>query len=436
MLYNEIDKAIGKSLRKQLTTALLVIAILVGGVGSVAAITEIGGAIIGAGKIIVEGRAKQVQHRDGGIVGEILVQEGQKIEAGQLLFRLDPTVVRASLAIVDGQLRQLLAQEARLIAEQAHRTDILFPDELLDPNDENSLVLVEGQKQLMATRQVTIDGRRSQLTEQVKQYGEKVAALNAEKAAIEENISFLNEQIAAFQHLHNRGLIKDSDLLVLKREHSTLLGSRASLMSQIVEAHQAMSEREMQKVQILDEFAEKVLTELDIKRSDISKLQEERIAARDKMQRIEIHAPISGYVHELNVHTIGGVVSPGETLVTIIPNDDNLIVEAKLAPKDVDEVHIGQKARLRLTSMDQRVTPQIYAHLIDVSPDLLTERQTGVSYYLARLRIEPDELAKIGDEELRPGMPVEVFIQTRMRTIFSYLTKPIVDQIQHAMRET
>ena len=179
-------------------------------------------------------------------------------------------------------------------------------------------------------------------------------------------------------------------------------------MSQIVEAYQAMSEREMQKVQILDEFAEKVLTELDIKRSDISKLQEERIAARDKMQRLEIHAPISGYVHELNVHTIGGVVSPGETLVTIIPNDDNLIVEAKLSPKDVDEVHNGQKARLRLTSMDQRVTPQIYAHVIDISPDLLTERQTGVSYYLARLRIEPEELVKIGDEELRPGMPVEV----------------------------
>ena len=201
-------------------------------------------------------------------------------------------------------------------------------------------------------------------------------------------------------------------------------------------ASQAISQAKLQLAQVDEQFYESVLVELDQKQTDIAKLQEERIAAVDRLARLDIHAPISGYVHQLELHTIGGVVTPGERLVSIIAADDELIVEAKIAPNDVDQVAANQVARLRLTGLDRRTTPELYAEVMDISADLTTDPQTGISYYVARLRIGKQDIEKIGSENLRPGMPVEVFVSTGARSILSYLVKPIVDQIQHAMRES
>ncbi|MGM0560078.1 MAG: HlyD family type I secretion periplasmic adaptor subunit [Pseudomonadota bacterium] len=435
MSNKDIEGAIGKSLRGNILTALIVCAVLVFGLGGVAAYAEISGAVIGSGKIILEGRTKQVQHPDGGIIGEILVDEGQIVEGGDVLFRLDGTAALANLAIIESQLEQLLAQEARLIAEQARAEEVVYPEELLDRDEPRILALLEGQDALRATRRQNFEGRQAQLSEQVGQYHEQIKALEAQSTAVGDNLGLLAEQISDFAYLHSKGLLVDSKLSEVQRERASLIGSQASIAAEIVEIHQAITQTKLQRVQVEEEYDEKILTESDQKRTEIAQLQEERVTARDRLNRLDIRAPREGYLHELNVHTIGGIISAGETLVSIIPTDDLLLVEAELSPTDVDQVYAGQNARIRLTGLNQRVTPELSAQVIDVSADLMTDEQTGTTYYLARLRIDENAKESLGSEELRPGMPAEVFIQTTMRTIMSYLIKPISDQLNHAMRE-
>lgn len=437
MRYEDIERKITRSASRQIVSALALCVALVGGVGAAAAYAEIGGAVLGSGMVIVQGRTKHVQHRDGGIVGEILVREGQRVESGQLLFRLDDTVARASLGIVDTQLEQLLAQEARLLAEQAGGAGaIQFPRELTDSPDPRARLVMKGQEELYVSRRATRDGQKAQLAEQVGQFEEKAAALEAERAAVADNVELLREQLEDAAHLHKQNLLVDSQLITIRRENASLLGNMASLAAEIAEARQAISQAKLQLAQVDEQFYESVLVELDEKQTEIAKLREERIAAVDRLQRLDIHAPIGGYLHELEVHTIGGIVAPGDRLVSIIPADDELIVEAKIAPNDVDQVASSQEARLRLTGLDRRTTPELYADVMDVAADLTTDQQTGMSYYVARLRIDEEDIEKVGAENLRPGMPVEVFVSTGTRSILSYLVKPIADQIQHAMRES
>lgn len=435
MRYDDIDRSIGRSVRKQISTALLCCTGLVVGLGAVAAYAEISGAVIGSGQIIVQGRTKHVQHPDGGIVGEILAKEGDRVEAGEVLFQLDGTVARASLAIVETQLEQLLAQEARLLAEQARESEIVFPDSLIENASERVRLLIDGQRELMAARATTREGRKDQLSEQVGQYQEQIAALKAQQDAIGENIELLDEQIEDFAHLHAKGLLVDSEMTAIRRERASLVGSQAAITSEIVEIQQAVTKTELERVQVDEEFDQGILAELDEKRTEIAKLQEERVTAIDRLKRLDIRSPLTGFLHEMNVTTIGGIVSSGETLVSVIPMDDELMIEAKLSPTDVDQVTAQQTARIRLSGLNQRVTPELTAYVVDVAPDLTIEEQTGLSYYRSRLRIPEEELAKVDAAQLRPGMPAEVFFETSQRTILSYLVKPISDQIQHAMRE-
>lgn len=437
MRYEEIERKINRSTSRQLLSALALSIALVGGVGAAAAYAEIGGAVLGSGTVIVQGRAKHVQHRDGGIVGEILVKEGQMVEAGQLLFRLDDTVAKASLGIIDTQLQQLQAQEARLLAEQAGGSvSLQFPSELMNAAEVRSALVMKGQEELYLSRRATRDGMKAQLDEQVGQLRDKAAALEAQRSAVAENVELLKEQIEDADHLHKKGLMVDSQLIAIRRENASLLGSMASLAAEIAEARQAISQAKLQLAQVDEQFYESVLVELDQKQTEIAKLKDERIAAVDRLERLDIHAPIGGYLHQLEVHTIGGIISAGERLVSVIAADDELIVEAKIAPNDVDQVAPNQEARLRLTGLDRRTTPELYADVMDVSADLTTDQHSGMSYYVVRLRIDDDDVEKVGAENLRPGMPVEVFVSTGTRSILSYLVKPITDQIQHAMRES
>lgn len=435
MRYEQIDGAISRSLRKEIRIALILCLGLVGGLGGVAATAQISGAVIGLGTLIAEGRSRQVQHPDGGIVGEILVREGDLASAGAVLFRLDGTLAQASLGIIDSQLDQLTAQEARLLAEQARTEVIAFPTDLREDEGDRAQLLITGQTALMRARKLTMDGRKAQLTEQVRQFGEQAAALAAQRQAVEENTALLDEQIEDVTRLHELGLVIDSQLTNLRRERASLIGSRAALAAEIAEVRQAVTVTELQKVQVDEEFDQGVLTELDQKRTEIARLREERIAALDRLNRLEIRAPLTGRLHELGVHTIGGVVAPGETLVRVVPADDRLIVEVKLRPIDVDQVRRAQGARVRMTGLDQRVTPPLAAKVIDVAADLTSDPQTGTTYYLTKLEISDAALAEVGAETLRPGMPVEVFIETTPRSILFYLVQPIADQMRHALRE-
>ncbi|MBB4349245.1 HlyD family type I secretion periplasmic adaptor subunit [Aliirhizobium cellulosilyticum] len=436
MRYDTLDKTITSAIRKQLFLAIGVGGLFLGGVCTAAAYAEISGAVMAAGKIIVLGRAKQVEHADGGIISEIVVSEGDRVEAGALLFRLDGTTARANLGIIEGQLAQLMVQEARLLAEQAGRTGIDLPAELsFVPTDRRTL-LTEAQIMLKLARQMTRSSQKAQLEKQVGQFAEQISALEAQRKAVDANMALLDDQLRRYDSLNARGLITQSQLIAMQREKASLTGSQSALTAEIIETQQAKTQAELKLIQVDEAFYESVLTELDQKRPEIAKLNEERVAALDKLRKLEIRAPIAGSLHQLNVHTIGSVAGPGETLVNIIPEDDELIVEAMISPADVDQVFGGQDARVRLSGLNQRVTPELGALVIDISPDLTTDEKTGASYYLTRLRIPEAEIAKVGDTMLKPGMPAEVFMQTENRTILSYMIKPLSDQLRHAMRES
>ncbi|MET0438367.1 MAG: HlyD family type I secretion periplasmic adaptor subunit [Devosia sp.] len=436
MPYDHLDRAITGAIRKQLFLAIGVGGLFFGGVCTAAAYAEISGAVMAAGKIIVLGRAKQVEHPDGGTIAEMVVSEGDHVEAGALLFRLDGTMARANLGIIEGQLAQLMVQEARLLAEQAGRTGIDLPAELSFVPEDRRTLLSEAQKMLKLARQMTRSSQKSQLEKQVAQFAEQITALEAQRKAVDENVALVDEQLRRYDSLNARGLITQSQLIAMQREKASLIGSQSALTAEIIETQQAKTQAELKFIQVDEAFYESVLTELDQKRPEIAKLSEERIAAQDKLRRLDIRAPIAGSLHQLNIHTIGSVAAPGETLVNIIPDDDELIVEAMISPADVDQVFTGQDARIRLSGLNQRVTPELGASVIDISPDLTIEERTGASYYLARLRIPEAEIAKVGETLLKPGMPAEVFVQTESRTILSYMIKPLSDQVRHAMRES
>lgn len=436
MSFDHLEKSISSTIRRQLFWAISTGVLFLGAIGGVAAYAEISGAVVASGKIIVLGRAKKVDHPEGGVIAEMSVKEGDRVHAGDVLFRLDGTVAKANLTIVESQLAQLLVQEARLLAEQAglKEMDVSTVFGLLS-NDRKQL-LEQAQMQLMQAREVTRNSQKAQLTKQVAQYGEQIAALNAQRKAVDDNIDLLDEQLRRNDSLSQRGLITQAQLIASQREKASLIGSQAALTSEVIEAEQARSQVELRLTQVDEAFYEAVLNELDQKRPEIARLTQERVAALDRLNRLEIKAPISGYLHQLNVHTIGSVAAPGSELVSIIPEDDELVIEAMMGPTDVDQVYSGQSARIRFSGLNQRVTPELHAAVFDISPDLSTDPKTGASYYLTRLRIPDVEIAKIGQAALKPGMPAEVFIQTETRTIMSYLIKPLSDQFQHALRES
>jgi HlyD family type I secretion membrane fusion protein len=436
MSFDHLEKSISRTIHRQIVWALSAGLVFLGTIGGVTAYAEISGAVVATGKIIVMGRAKKVDHPEGGIIAAMTVKEGDRVQAGDTLFRLDGTTAQASLTIVESQLAQLLVQEARLLSEQAGRKDLDLPQEMRVLPEDKQQLLQQAQQKLMEAREISRNSQKAQLTKQIAQFGEQIAALAAQKTAVDENIALLSEQLRRNESLSERGLITQAQLIATQREKASLLGSQAALTSEVIETEQAKSQAELRLIQVDETFYEAVLTELDQKRPEIARLTQERIAASDKLRRLEIKAPISGYLHQLNIHTIGSVAAPGSELVSIVPEDDELVIEAMMGATDVDQVYAGQSARVRFSGLNQRVTPELQAAVLDVSPDLTTDPKTGASYYIARLRIPDDEIAKVGDVALKPGMPAEVFIETERRTIMSYLIKPLSDQFQHALRES
>lgn len=426
------------SRQRHLLFGLLLVALLVLGLGGWAAIAEISGAVITTGTVAVDGEAKKVQHQEGGIVGEILVKDGDRVETGDVLFRLDETVVKANLQIAQKRLNQMQAQEARLSAEWQQERSIRYPEELrerarFDPNAE---IALDGERALFEARRTALRGRKNQLSEQISQLEQQILGLEVQLAATEESIELISQQLDDFAALLAKRLVNASQVTAIKRERAELVGERGALISQIAQTKEAISEKRIQILQLDEEFLEKVLSELQQVRAQIAELEEQQITAEDRLRRIDIRSPMSGYVHELKVHTVGGVIAPGDVLMLVVPEESELIIETRVSPVDVDQVHSGQTAYVRLSAFDQRTTPELSAEVLSVSPDLTRDEVTGESYYTARLHILEEEMGKLERQVLIPGMPVEGFIQTKRRSVLSYLIKPLKDQIAHALKES
>ncbi len=424
---------IKNSLRTHMLVGTVILGVLIGGIGSWAMFTEISGAVVASGNVVVETNTRQVQHQEGGIVKSIYVKNGDVIEAGDLLIQLDDTITNANLSVIVKQLIDLYAQEARLKAEQGREDEIVFAAN--DFGEDEQRDIRESQIKLFEARKNSLDGKRQQLREQIIQFESKIVGLEAQRQAKLSETKIVETELANLDNLLDQQLVSASRVTVLNRDIVTLNGEIGGFTSEIAQTKEAISERNIQILQLDEEFLASVLEEIQDVRSQIGNLEEQKIAAEDELRRIDIIAPLDGFVHNLAVTTIGGVLGPREVAMSIVPKNDLLVVEAQVQPINIDQISPAQNARIRLPSFDQRTTPELSAKVETISADLLRDDATGAQFYKVRLKISEDELTKLEGKSLVPGMPVETFIQTDERTVMSYLLKPIRDQISHAMRE-
>lgn len=428
------DETLRKTIHSHLIVVGLICLAIIGGVGGWMATARISGAVVTSGTVVVESNIKRVQHREGGIIQEIAVKNGDTVEAGDLLIRLDDTVIRANLAVVVKQLAELGAQESRLLAERDGLETVQF-SEVANLKVANLDNIRRGQQLLLDARRASMIGRKQQLKEQIRQLDQQIEGLSAQVRAKQEEIDLIGLELVDLNGLLEKQLVPKSRIIALKRERARLEGEHGDFLAQIAKSREAISEREIQSLQIEETYRAEVLEKLQEARSRIAQLEEQKITAEDELRRIDVRAPRNGFVHQLAVHTVGGVISPGEVLMLIVPREDQLIIESHVRPVDIDQLAPNQKARVRFPSFDRRTTPELSATLLTVSADLSQDERTGQGYYTARLAIDDTEMAKLEGKTLIPGMPVEAYLTTGDRTVLSYLIKPLRDQIAHALRE-
>jgi HlyD family secretion protein len=406
---------------------------LVGGLGAWAAATEISGAVIASGVLKVDSSVKKVQHPTGGVVGELLVREGDTVEAGQVLVRLDETQTRANLAIVTKSIDELLAREARLEAEKTGAETLAFSDQLLARQDNATVEkLVEGERKLFELRKSAREGRKSQLRERIAQLNQEIAGLTQQAEAKTSEIALLEKELGAVRQLWDKKLVQLNRVTEVERDAARLAGERGQLMASIAQAKGKVAEVKLQIIQVDEEMRSEVAQELSEIRAKLSEFSERKVTAEDQLKRIDIRAPQDGTVHELEIHTVGGVVGAGEPLMLIVPRNDDLIVEARVSPTDIDQLQAGQPAVLHFSGLNQGTTPEVDGR---IGADISTDETTGRPYFVARVTIDAKSLAKLDGLKLVPGMPVEVFMETAPRTVLSYVLKPLNDQIERTFRE-
>ncbi|MGX5735210.1 HlyD family type I secretion periplasmic adaptor subunit [Bosea thiooxidans] len=424
-----------RDIRRAAIAGVATIALLFGSAGLWAATAPLAGAVIASGKVVVESNVRRVQHPSGGVVAEIRVKDGDRVKAGDVVVRLDETHAKASLALIELELRRFQARKARLEAERDALPAIVTPSELIERVNEPVVIqAMESEATLFRTRRSAAEGQRSQFRERIAQSHEEIKGLVAQLAARRAQAVLINQELEGVQKLYDQSLVALSRLTSLQREASRLAGEEGSLTSDMARVRGRIAEVELQILQIDQDLRREVTTELRDVEGKIADLVERRVAAVDQLNRIEMRAPQDGIVHQQTVHTVGGVIGPAEQIMLIVPESDGLVVEARIEPAMIDRLHIGQTVVLRFPAFDSRTTPDLEGRLIQVSADSTTDEKTGTSFYTARIGLGQAEVKRLDGKVLLPGMPAEAFIQTGMRTAFAYLMKPIEDQLARSFR--
>jgi HlyD family secretion protein len=423
--------------RRSINRHLLVGAVaglgLVGGVGGWAATTRLSGAVVAPGQLVVDSNVKKIQHPTGGVVGELRVKDGDHVTAGEVLVRLDATQARTSLAIITTALDELAARQARGEAERDGADKVTFPRDLVARFDDPEVRRVTtGEQRLFEIRRNAREGQRAQLREQIAQLHEQIKGTTEQEAAKAKEIEWVQRELDGIRELWKQNLVPINRLTALERDATRLEGERGALVATEAQAKGRVAETELKILQIDQDLRTEVGKELADIRSKRGELVEKRIAAADQLKRIELVAPQSGKVFEESVHTVGGVIKPGETVMLIVPDRDSLIVETKIPPQEIDQVHMGQSAKLRFAAFDQRTTPELNGEVMRISADVSQDEKKNESYYTVRIRVPDSELARLGGRKPVAGMPVEAFLQTTPRTVVSYFVKPIRDQMARA----
>ena len=438
---NELNRAQPVSdammaIRQHMVIGIAVLALLVVGVGGLAAMTQLSGAVIASGLLVVDSNVKKVQHPTGGVVGDLPVRDGVRVRAGDIVMRLDETITRANLAIVVKALDELASRQARLEAERDGEQSVSFPASLIDRKENPDVEkIITSEQKLFDLRRVARSGQRSQLGERVAQLKEEVRGLTGQATAKATEIELIGKELQAVRELWQKNLVSISRLTQLERESARLEGERGQLIAATAQAKGRISEVELQILQLDQDLRSEVAKELREIQARYAEYVERKVAADDQLKRIDIRAPIDGVVHQLAVHTVGGVIQAGEQLMLIVPEAERLIVEVRINPQDIDQIKVGQRAFVRFAAFNQRTTPEIYGSVSQISADIVLEQRTGASFYVARIALSETEVSRLGGVKLVAGMPVESFIETDQRSILSYIVKPITDYGMRAFRD-
>jgi len=437
MLFKDFnDKGTRFSIKRHLIVGLSVVILLAGGLGGWASTAQISGALIAPGSIVVESNVKKVQHPTGGVVGELRAHDGDLVKAGDVVVRLDDTVTKASLAIVTKNLDGLWARAARLEAEQRGLDKITFPPMLTDrASDPEVKAVMASEAKLFEVRVNGRTGQKAQLRERIVQLNEEIAGLSAQEKAKDQEIELVQKELTGVSDLYDKHLVQLSRLTTLQRDAARLSGERAQYIASRAQAKGKITETELQIIQVDKDVVSDVSKDLRETNDTIGEFVERKVTAEDQLRRVDIRAPQAGMVLQSSVHTVGGVITAGDAIMLIVPQADDLQVEAKVNPQDIDKLQLGQKTLLRLSAFNQRTTPELNGVVTRVSPDTTTDQRTGQPYYTIRVSMPPEEIQRLGDVKLIPGMPVEAFVQTGDRTLLSYLIKPLSDQLMRAFRE-
>ncbi|MGM4906824.1 HlyD family type I secretion periplasmic adaptor subunit [Tardiphaga sp. 866_E4_N2_1] len=426
------------SIQRYMITGGILVVLVTFGIGGWASTTELSGAVVAQGVIVVDSSVKKVQHPTGGVVSELRVKEGDRVKAGDIVVRLDETLTLANATIITKSFDELQARQARLETERDGADQIVFPGVLLERAKDakfEAARAITAERSLFDLRRLSRTGQKSQLRERSSQLQDEIKGYTGQLEAKQKEVNFIYQELEGVRTLWQKNLVPITRLTALERDTARLEGERSQLSGMVAQAKGKISEIGLQTIQIDQDLRTEVGKDLIETRSKISELSERRTAAVDQLNRIDIRAPQNGRVHQLAVHTVGGVISPGEQIMLIVPDNDTLAVEVKITPRDIDQLYIGQSAFLRFAALNQRTTPEIEGDVVLVSADLTQDQRTGTSYYNARVSLKSDQVARLGESKLVPGMPVDVFIQTPGRTALAYMIKPLKEQAERALKE-
>lgn len=423
-----------RAIRSHLAAMAGAVMILAVAVGLLSAKTELSGAVVAAGWLVVESNVKKVQHVVGGAVGELFVREGSRVSEGDILVHLDETVAKANLAAITKSLWDLAARTARLEAERDGSAEITFPNDLLDAAAGPAIArVVTGERKLFELRREALLGQKAQLGERVAQLVDEIRGLTEQTEAKGEEIRLVQNELAGVRELWEKKLVAITRFTAMERDAARLKGERGQLIAATAQAKGRISELRIQILQIDQNLRSDVAKELSDIRAKVAELMEKKVAAEDLLQKLDIRSPQNGTVQDLVVHARGSVVNAGEQIMLIVPEADALVVEVRIPPQDIDQVQLNQEAVLRFPNFNQRTTPELNGTVIRIAPDVTRDEKLATAYYLARIRMNTDNLD--AETKFVPGMPVDVFVRTRDRTLLSYLVKPLTDQATRAFRE-
>lgn len=425
-----------QTLRRLVALGLLLALCFGGGLVLWSAVVDLSSAVVANGQLVIDSHVKKVQHQSGGIVGEVMVKDGDFVRGGDLLVRLDDTITRTTLKGLLKKLDEHRARAARLEAERLDFRGIIMPSDLIQRLAEPGISeLITTESQLFEVRASAHKLRKLRIEERIGQLRHEIAGLRHVLTARERQATVSGKELESLRTLQRQNLVQLQRINSVEREAINLIGEQGQLKTSIAQAEGRVIEAQMQLSSLDDELRVETTKELREVQAEVAQLEEKRIAAEDQLRRVEIRAPSTGYVHQSTVHTVGGVITNGEPVMVIVPTDERLEVEAKIAPPDIDQLHLNQAALVRLMAFNRRTMPDLTGNVVRIGADVIREPQTGATYFLARIALPPSETARLEGRKLTAGMQAEIFIQTGTKSPFEYLLNPLRDQLSRALRE-